>query len=135
MNFVFALFPPQPASSFQLWILVLLAYGVRGHPERNGGAEIEETLNVQGPTQDSEDEVRGAQNNSGSCVLFLWSFAALYLGLLTVTFCGFILYQLRPAGTVFTASTPVSPPCTGCFCRVRPRTLVFVDPCKFPIAY
>ena len=117
---------------FQLWILALLAYGVRGHPDRNGGVGIEEALNVQGPTQDSDDEGRGAQKDSGSCVLFLWTFMALYLGLLTVTFCGFLFHQLWPAGTVFTTSTPISPPCTGCFCRVRPRSLVAVKACKFP---
>ena len=112
---------------FQLWILALLAYGVRGHSDRSGG--IEETLNqsgrVQGPTEDSDNNVgRRTHKGSGNCILFLWTFVALYLGLLVVALCGFFFHQLWPAGTVFTASTPVSPPCTGCFCHVRPFQLI-----------
>lgn len=118
---------------FQLWILALLAYGVRGHSERSGG--IEETLNVQGPNDDSGDnEGRRTYKGSGNCVLFLWSFVALYVGLLMVALCGFFFHQLWPAGTVFSASTPVSPPCTGCFCRVRPRLLI-ATAWKLPIGY
>lgn len=108
------------AALLQVWIIALLAYGVRGHSKSKGGVGAEETLNVQGALKSCDDNHAVAeQKERGSCVLFIWSIVALYVGLLAVTICGFIFHQLWPAGTVFTASTPVSPLCTGCFCYVR----------------
>lgn len=116
------------AALLQLWVLALLAYGIRGHSGGNSGVGgIEETLNVQGPIQESDDASQRDQKERGTCVLFLWTFVALYFGVLAVAVCGFFFHQLWPAGTVFTASTPVSPPCTGCFCHVRRKQLAAVS--------
>lgn len=61
------------AAVLQLWVLTMLAYGTRGHPEPSrGGSGVEESFNVQNPQGDGDNsEARQEQKRRGGCPKFM----------------------------------------------------------------